>query len=116
MKQPEKIVDPQTRDEWQTAVNGAEFWLILDSAIQYGLLQMVDEKGRPMKGSGVNVDRCLQLIESGKTLGVYPDPEIIKKLTAEKGIQVQERTRYTPPGRRCALPKDYFINKLTPKM
>lgn len=102
MKNVDEIVDPTTPEEWQMAVNGAEFWLMVDSAIQYGLMQMTGEDGKPLEGSGVNVDRCLELIDRGKALGIVPDPEMLAK------IKQTIPSKYSPPGRRCKLPPDYF--------
>jgi hypothetical protein len=34
-----KARDPETADEWQEAVDIAEFWLLIDSARQYGLVK-----------------------------------------------------------------------------
>lgn len=102
MNKVDEIVDPSTPEEWQMAVNGAEFWLMVDSAIQYGLMQMTGEDGKPMEGSGVNVNRCLEILETGKALGIVPDPKILEH------IKSTIPSRYSPPGRRCKLPRDYF--------
>lgn len=107
MKEAEAIQEPETPGEWQDAVDGAEFWLMVDSAIQYGLMEMIGDDGKPMKGSRVNVDRCLKLLELGKERGIVPDPHLLEKL------KTSILAKNSPPGRRCKLPRDYFI-KLMP--
>ena len=52
--------EPETTEEWQEAVNIAEFYLLLDDARQYGLL-----KG----GLPVDVKRCQELLRRGKQQG-----------------------------------------------
>lgn len=75
-------VDPQTPAEWQEAVNAASFCLAIDSCFQYGLLESVNvdevtgrrKPGRASKKSGVNVQRCLEIIERGRAKGIHPEP------------------------------------------
>jgi hypothetical protein len=55
--------DPKTAGEWQEAVNGAEFFLLLDSCRQYGLIE---------GGPAVNADRCSAILERGRRRGIYP--------------------------------------------
>lgn len=57
-------VDPKTPEEWQEAVNLAEFYLTLDSCKQYGLVTFEPE---------IQVDRCAQIITMGKEIGVVPN-------------------------------------------
>jgi hypothetical protein len=52
-----------TADEWQGAVDRAEFFLLLSSAKAYGLIT-----GGPV----VNEDRCQELLVRGKALGYEP--------------------------------------------
>lgn len=59
------MTDPQTPDEWQAAVDGADFLLFIDSAQQYGLIT---------GGEGVNVDRCVEILERGADQGIFPSP------------------------------------------
>lgn len=55
--------NPKTSAEWQEAVDAAEFYLALDSAHQYGLVE---------GGPQINVARCVKLLEKGKALGYQP--------------------------------------------
>jgi len=57
--------DPQTPDEWQAAVDADDFLLLVDSAQQYGLIT---------GGEGVNVERCVALLERGADQGIFPSP------------------------------------------
>jgi hypothetical protein len=54
--------DPQSPDEWQEAVDLAKFHLLLDSAVQYGLVT----------GPRANVERCLDILRRGGNLGYNP--------------------------------------------
>ncbi|HZC23344.1 MAG TPA: hypothetical protein VE866_08395 [Candidatus Binatia bacterium] len=56
-------VEPTTDQEWQDAVDGAEFWLALDSARQYGLIET---------DIAVDVDRCEDLLRRGAERGIRP--------------------------------------------
>lgn len=106
----DKSQDPQTPEEWKDAVNAAEYSLLIDSAIQYGLLERRDERGNKIPGSGVNVERCIQILEQGKKLGIFPDPNLVDKLKPNRPISEKEYTGkgYQQPGRRCKIPKNYF--------
>jgi hypothetical protein len=54
--------DPQTRAEWQAAVDAAAFWLLIDDARLYGLVT----------GPVVDRERCFDLIARGRAFGVEP--------------------------------------------
>lgn len=56
-------VDPQTPEEWQTAVDAADALLHIQSAEAYGLIT-----GSPT----VNVARCEELLEAARRRGVTP--------------------------------------------
>ena len=58
-------VEPEMLDERQEAVNMTEFYLLLDSARQYGLVE-----GGPPSG----VERCEKLLQRGKQQGFQPQP------------------------------------------
>jgi hypothetical protein len=58
--------DPATPAEWQDAVDGARFFLLLDSARQYGLVA---------GGPGVDSNRCIDILKQGAALGVKPAPD-----------------------------------------
>lgn len=63
--------NPRTPEEWQEAVDGAQACLLLDSARQYGLIE---------GGPGVNVDRCVGLLEHGRARGIVPTPEGVDRV------------------------------------
>lgn len=58
-----KARDPRNPEEWQEAVNAAEYLLLLDSARQYGLI---------VGGAKVNQDRAVEILEKGRQLGYHP--------------------------------------------
>jgi hypothetical protein len=62
-KRNRKCRNPETPGEWQEAVDLAEFWLLVDSAKQYGLVT---------GGSPINSDRCQVLLALGKSKGFTP--------------------------------------------
>lgn len=62
--------NPGTPAEWQLAVDSAEACLLLDSARQYGLIE---------GGPGVNVDRCVEILEHGRARGIVPTPEGVQR-------------------------------------
>lgn len=57
--------DPETPQEWQEAVKQAEFFLALDSALLYGL---IDTDIR------ADVERCDEILRRGKQRGIEPRP------------------------------------------
>lgn len=57
--------DPETPEQWQQAVDAAEFLLALDSARQYGLIT---------GGPKVHTRRCAQILSHGKAQGYTPKP------------------------------------------
>jgi hypothetical protein len=61
--------NPRTSAEWQEAVDMAHACLALDSARQYGLVT---------GGPGVNVARCIDILDEGKRRGVAPSPDAIE--------------------------------------
>lgn len=58
------MIDPTTPEEWQVAVNIAAFWLLVDSAEKYGLVEVGDEV--------IDVERCEEILRRGAELGVLP--------------------------------------------
>jgi hypothetical protein len=54
---------PRTPREWQAAADAAEWCLALDSCRQYGLVE---------GGPGIDVDRCLLILERAKMRGIVP--------------------------------------------
>ena len=55
--------NPETPEEWQAAVDAAEFWIALDSARHYGLV-----KGGPT----IDPERCAHILAKGESLGYKP--------------------------------------------
>jgi hypothetical protein len=69
--------DPQTPEEWQDAVDTADFLLLLDAARQYGLVE---------GGPGVDVERCADILARGAAIGVIP------RGTSQKNSQKDSQT------------------------
>jgi hypothetical protein len=65
-----EMTDPQTRDEWQQAVDAAKFFLAMQAARVYGLVE-----GGPV----VNVPRCVDILDRGKARGILPAPDAIER-------------------------------------
>lgn len=57
------MTDPSSADEWQAAVDAADFYLSLDAARKYGLVT---------GGPQVNVERCEEVLQRGAELGYQP--------------------------------------------
>jgi hypothetical protein len=57
------LSNPETAEEWQAAVDAADFVLALESCRQYGLIEW---KGK------VNLDRCFEILDQGRRLGYTP--------------------------------------------
>jgi len=55
--------DPTNPQEWQFAVDAAQFHLLLESARQYGLVG---------GGPEIDVARCNELLDRGRELGYIP--------------------------------------------
>lgn len=66
--------EPQTRGEWQDAVDAAHACLALDAARQYGLVT---------GGPPVNVDRCAQILSDGAARGIRPSPDAVERFIGE---------------------------------
>lgn len=56
--------EPMNADDWQEAVDLAEFMLLIDSARLYGLVEVGQ--------LGINADRCDQILKRGAKLGFRP--------------------------------------------
>jgi len=63
--------NPKTKAAWQYAVDTAHALLALDAARQYGLVT---------GGPTANLDRCIEIIERGKKMGIRPSKNAIRKL------------------------------------
>jgi hypothetical protein len=61
------VIDPSTPEEWQDAVNAAEYWLLVHSAVCYGLVEY---------SGTINVDRCDAILKAGAELGIRPTIKI----------------------------------------
>jgi hypothetical protein len=57
------MIEPETPEQWQEAVNAAEFMLALDLARQYGLIE-TDIR--------LDVERCDDILRRGKEKGFVP--------------------------------------------
>ena len=66
--------DPQTPEEWQDAVDGAQALLEIDSAKQYGLIT---------GGPDADVQRCEEILLYGKALGVTPSDDCAQRFISE---------------------------------
>ena len=62
--------EPQTRKEWQEAVNLAWAGLSLDSARLYGLLT---------GGPKFDVQRCVELLRRGEEIGIRPANDAVER-------------------------------------
>lgn len=72
---------PQTREQWQKAVDAATGLKVIADCKLYGLL-----KGGPY----INVDRCAEIVRRGEVLNVHPSKpktelaiELIETINAE---------------------------------
>lgn len=65
------MIDPDTPEEWQNAVDAAHGLLTVDAARQYGLVA---------GGPTVIVSRCKEILERGKDLGITPSADAIEKV------------------------------------
>ena len=60
-----------TPTEWQDAVDWADVFLTVDSAVKYGLIT---------GGPGVDIARCEKLLARGAELGYRPADDAIERL------------------------------------
>lgn len=79
---PRKPAMPQTRAEWQSAVDAAEACLTLDSARQYGLVE-----GGPV----IDVRRCRRVLREGRQRGIRPSPGVAEQFWLEWNASVEEQ-------------------------
>lgn len=66
--------DPTTPDEWQAAVDAAEFCLIFDSSRAHSLTAC-----RPI----MRMIRCKEILERGRARDIVPRPDAIERGMAE---------------------------------
>ena len=65
------MIDPETREEWQEAVDAAHVCLAIDSARKYGLI---------VTSLAIDEGRCLETIRRGALYGVSPSDDAIERL------------------------------------
>lgn len=75
--------EPETREEWQDAVDAAKGCLALESARLYGLVT---------GGPDVNGERCLAIIERGAAIGVTPADDVVDRFISETVAMQAEKT------------------------
>lgn len=63
--------EPETLQEWQTAVDAAHVALAVDAAREYGLIAISRRT--------VDVQRCIELLSRGKAQGVEPSIDCIER-------------------------------------
>ncbi len=73
MSAESKIENPKSPEEWQVAVDMAEFLLYLASARQYGLVD-----GGPV----ANIKRCEDILHEGARRGFKPAIDAVERCTA----------------------------------
>lgn len=78
---PRKHTHPRTPEQWQEAVDLAEFYLHLDAARKYGLV-----KGGPE----VDVARCEQLLARGARKGYKPSDGCVQRITVQMMASQEE--------------------------
>jgi hypothetical protein len=70
------MADPEIPAEWQAAVDAAYFYLLLDSARQYGLV---------VGGPQVDVARCAAILAAGEARGYVPTPSALPAPRRKRG-------------------------------
>ena len=68
---------PQSRAEWQAAVDSAHALIALHSAQLYGLVA---------GGFNVNVERCEWMIAQGAQRGIVPSPNAVDQFVEDLGL------------------------------
>jgi hypothetical protein len=68
------MIDPQTPEEWQEAVDTAHVMLLIESARQFGIVR---------GGPKVVVARCEEILERGKARGYTPAEDVVERLVGE---------------------------------
>jgi hypothetical protein len=69
--------EPTTPEDWQKVVNIMSACLMIQDAINYGVIVVKPEA--PM----IDVDRCKSLIERGQSLGFLPDQDAVQRMAVE---------------------------------
>jgi hypothetical protein len=76
---------PENGEALQNLVDMSHGFLLLDSARKYGLVT---------GGPGVNVERCVEIIEHGEARGIKPRPDAAERMLAaiaDGGLGTHER-------------------------
>ncbi len=66
--------DPQTPEQWQSAVDAAHGFIMIDSARRYRLIT---------GGPSVNLARCEEILRRGRGMGIQPSPDAVDRLVAQ---------------------------------
>jgi hypothetical protein len=69
--------EPKTPQEWQRVVNIMSACLMIQDAIDYGVILV--RQDAPI----IDVGRCKSLIARGKTLGFLPESDAAQRLSIE---------------------------------
>jgi hypothetical protein len=83
MKRSKQPKMPETKEEWQAAVDAAKALLCLDSARLYGFVT---------GGPNVNVGRAEAMLLEGKRRGLTPSPDAIETFIAAWNQQPRKGT------------------------
>jgi len=67
----EQTRDPRTNEEWQEAVDEADFYLHLDASVKYGMVSYTGQ---------INVGRCEEILTRGRAVGVTPSPDSVERV------------------------------------
>jgi|SRR5579885_3304145 len=78
------IRDPQTKQEWQEAVDMAHALLSLDACRQYGLVT---------GGPKINLERCEELLRRAREYGYFPREEAIADVVRAINLDVERRRK-----------------------
>lgn len=77
--------NPETKAEWQDAVDHAHWALSLDAGRQYGLI---------VGGPDVNIERCSEILRLGEAKGIVPTPGCIERITNQVlAMQIEEEVK-----------------------
>jgi hypothetical protein len=68
---------PGTRLEWQEAVDLAYFWMLADSARQYGIVAAPE----------VDTARCEEILAKGREEGITPSPDAVERLAPQFSLR-----------------------------
>jgi hypothetical protein len=66
------VDEPKNKDEWQEAVDLAEFYLHLHSAVAYGFVKYAGQ---------IDVARCEEILSKGAAIGITPRPDAVEANT-----------------------------------